>query len=39
MIIDNLEIKNPVLVAPMTGVTDYPYRKILREMGAELLYT
>ncbi|MGM0410408.1 MAG: tRNA dihydrouridine synthase DusB [Bacillota bacterium] len=39
MMIDNLKIENPVLVAPMAGVTDYPYRKILREMGAELLYT
>ncbi len=39
MKIENLEINNPVLVAPMAGVTDYPYRKILREMGAELLYT
>lgn len=33
------QIKPPVAIAPMAGVTDYPYRQILREMGAELIYT
>lgn len=39
MKIDQIKIENPILVAPMAGVTDYPYRRILRDMGAELLYT
>lgn len=39
MKIDQIKLKDPVLVAPMAGVTDYPYRKILRNMGAELLFT
>ena len=33
------QIKPPILIAPMAGVTDYPYRQILREMGAKLIYT
>lgn len=37
--IGELEIESSVLVAPMAGVTDYPYRQILRDMGAEMLYT
>ncbi len=37
--IGSLKINNPVVVAPMAGVTDYPFRRILREMGCELLYT
>lgn len=39
MKIDQIKIETPILVAPMAGVTDYPYRRILRDMGAELLYT
>ena len=39
MKIGSLDISSSVLVAPMAGVTDYPYRQILRDMGAELLYT
>ena len=33
------QIKPPIAIAPMAGVTDYPYRQILRELGAELIYT
>jgi len=36
---NNLEIKTPVFLAPMAGVSDYPYRQLVREMGVELLYT
>jgi|AntRauTorckE6833_2_1112554.scaffolds.fasta_scaffold00555_7 tRNA-dihydrouridine synthase B len=39
MKINNKEIKPPIFVAPMAGVTDYPYRQILREMGAKLIYS
>lgn len=37
--IGNIEIKNRVCVAPMAGITDLPYRMILKEMGASLLTT
>ncbi|MFW5736108.1 MAG: tRNA dihydrouridine synthase DusB [Halanaerobium sp.] len=39
MKIDNLNIETPVFLAPMAGVSDYPYRQLIREMGVELLYT
>ena len=39
MKIDQIKIEDPIFIAPMAGVTDYPYRKILRDMGAELLFT
>ena len=37
--IGNIEIKNKICVAPMAGITDLPYRLILKEMGAALLTT
>lgn len=37
--IGNVEINNRVCVAPMAGITDLPYRIILKEMGASLLTT
>lgn len=37
--IGNVEINNRVVVAPMAGITDLPYRLILKEMGASLLTT
>jgi tRNA-dihydrouridine synthase B len=39
MNIGELNINNLVILAPMAGLTDYPYRKIIRSMGCELLYT
>lgn len=39
MKIEDLKIKTPVFLAPMAGVSDYPYRQLVREMGVELLYT
>ncbi|MFW5718640.1 MAG: tRNA dihydrouridine synthase DusB [Halanaerobium sp.] len=39
MKIGDLEIEVPVFLAPMAGVSDYPYRQLIREMGVELLYT
>ncbi len=32
-------IDPPIFVAPMAGVTDYPYRQILRGMGAKFIYS
>ncbi|MDD4183811.1 MAG: tRNA dihydrouridine synthase DusB [Candidatus Izemoplasmatales bacterium] len=37
--IGNIEINNQIVVAPMAGVTDPSYRRILKEFGAGLLYT
>lgn len=37
--IGNVCIKNRVCIAPMAGVTDLPYRMILKEFGASLLCT
>ncbi|RCW52681.1 MULTISPECIES: tRNA dihydrouridine synthase DusB [Halanaerobium] len=39
MKINDLKIEPAVFLAPMAGVSDYPYRKLIREMGVELLYT
>lgn len=39
MIINNIEISPEIIIAPMAGVTDFPYRQILREMGAKLIYS
>jgi len=37
MKIGNFEIANPVIAAPMAGVTDKPYRQVCRENGAGLV--
>ena len=39
MKINDILMKQPVLPAPLAGVTDYPFRQILREMGALLVFT
>lgn len=37
--IDALEIKNALLLAPMEDVTDLGYRKLCKELGADIVYT
>jgi tRNA-dihydrouridine synthase B len=37
--IGRVEIRNPVVVAPMSGITDRPFRQMAAEMGAGLLCT
>jgi len=37
--IGDININNPVLLAPMAGVTDLPFRIICKEMGADIVYT
>lgn len=39
LIIGNVKVEHPFLLAPMAGVTDLPYRLLCKEMGAGLLYT
>ena len=39
MFIGNIKIETPVLLAPMAGVTDYPFRMICKEMGAGIVYS
>ncbi len=35
--IDNIELENNVLLAPMTGVSDLPFRKLVKSFGAGLV--
>ena len=35
MYIGNIEVKNPVFLAPMAGVTDWAFRTVCAELGAE----
>ena len=37
MYIGNVEVKVPIILAPMAGVTDLPFRLLCREQGAGLL--
>ena len=37
--IGNVELDRPFLLAPMAGITDGPFRRICREMGAGLVYS
>ena len=36
--IGNVEIKNQVVLAPMAGISNTSYRKIIKKMGAALIY-
>jgi tRNA-dihydrouridine synthase B len=35
--ISNIELSSPVILAPMSGVTDLPYRKLVKKFGAGLV--
>ena len=37
--IDNLEIEGNLVLAPMDGYTDWPFRSICRELGSAISYT
>ncbi|MFQ6606171.1 MAG: tRNA dihydrouridine synthase DusB [Fidelibacterota bacterium] len=37
--IGSLVVAPPVLLAPMAGITDYPFRLLCKEMGAGLVYS
>ena len=37
--IGNVEIKNPIVIAPMAGITNGAFRELCFEFGAGLVYT
>ena len=39
MKIGSLELKNPIFLAPMAGITDLPFRTVVRSFGCGLAYT
>ena len=39
MFIGNVEVKIPIILAPMAGVTDYPFRVLCKKMGAGAVYS
>lgn len=39
MKIGNIELNNPVFLAPMAGITDKPFREVCRKFGAGLVYS
>ena len=38
-LVDDLEIKGDLVLAPMDGYTDWPFRSICRELGSAISYT
>lgn len=34
----NIDINGPIVIAPMAGITNSAYRRIIKEMGADLIY-
>lgn len=39
MTIGDVVIRGPLVLAPMAGITDSAFRRIVKEMGADLVYT
>lgn len=39
LVIGNVVLENPVVLAPMAGVTDLPFRQLCKEQGCGLMYT
>lgn len=37
--IGNVKVDPPVILAPMAGITDLPYRRLVKEQGCGLVYT
>jgi len=39
MKIASLTLSNPIILAPMAGITDLPYRRIMKQFGAALVFS
>jgi len=39
MKLGNLQLSSNLILAPMSGITDYPFRRLAREMGCSLAFT
>ena len=39
MNIGDIKLKNGIVLAPMAGVTDLPFRLLCKQMGADIVYT
>jgi tRNA-dihydrouridine synthase B len=39
MKLGSLQLDHPLLLAPMAGITDYPFRQLVTEMGCHLAFT
>ncbi len=39
MRLGSLQFDHPLFLAPMSGITDYPFRQLAREMGCGLVFT
>lgn len=39
LVIGNVKLENPFLLAPLAGVTDASFRRICKQMGAAMVYT
>lgn len=39
MKLGTLQISNPLILAPMSGITDYPFRQLVRDHGGHLTFT
>ena len=39
MKIADITLENPFILAPLAGVTDAPFRRICRELGAAFVYS
>ena len=39
MIIGNIKIESDLLLAPMSGVSDYPYREIVKKFKPALVFS
>ena len=39
MMIGNVGLSGPFLLAPLAGITDGPFRRLCREAGAALVYS
>ncbi|SHI79373.1 tRNA-U20-dihydrouridine synthase [Malonomonas rubra DSM 5091] len=38
-LIRSLQLENPIILAPMAGITSLPYRRVMKDFGAALVYT